>query len=65
MLKRNDLHAVRTTVCGKVFVLSSFESGFSCLEFRIGNHAVTRPLGIILCTSAATIVGFVTSEVTW
>jgi len=65
LLKRNDLRAVRSNDLLRGFRLSSFESGFPCLEFRIGNHAASRPLGIILCTSAATIVGFVTSEVTW
>jgi hypothetical protein len=65
LLKRNDLRTVRTAVCCKVFCSFQMREWFLNVEFRIGNRTATRSLGIILCTSAATIVGFVTSEVTW
>ena len=59
----------RTSCCGAngCFEVSPHQhrKRVSLRRFRIGKHPASRPLGIILCTSAATIVGFVTSEVTW
>jgi hypothetical protein len=64
LLQKHELRAFMQKSTARVSFFQLRE-WVSLLEFRIGNHTASRPLGIILCTSAATIVGFVTSEVTW